>query len=137
MIDVDATAESMKLNGAVVGPNGLRAERRYYRGARVRFTAFGQTIEAFSDRPFSSKNDALDFINRWLIINERNLIQMELVVVGVPSLRSRDIFEVEGLSSRLDGYYRATNVKHTFTPMGSIPRRSKGTRSLCPTLCST
>lgn len=130
VIDVDATAESMKLNGAVVGPNGLRAREEILSGARVRFTAFGQTIEAFSDRPFSSKNDALDFINRWLIINERNLIQMELVVVGVPSLRSRDIFEVEGLSSRLDGYYRATNVKHTFTPDGIYTTTIKGYKIL-------
>lgn len=130
VIDVDANAESMKLNGAIVGPNGLRAREEIQSGARVRFTAFGQTIEAYSDKPFSSKNDALDFINRWLIVNERNLIQLELVVIGVPSMRSRDIFEVEGLSSRIDGYYRATNVKHTFTPDGIYTTTIKGYKLL-------
>ena len=85
---------------------------------------FWTNHRSVSDKPFSSKNDALDFINRWLIVNERNLIQIDLVVVGRTVMRSRDIFEIE-VYLQNDGYYRATNVKHTFTRW-FIPHPLKG-----------
>jgi hypothetical protein len=37
---------------------------------------------------------------------------MQGTVIGIPTLRSRQIHQLAGLGARLDGFYRFTNVKH-------------------------
>jgi len=37
-------------------------------------------------------------------------------VVGVETLVPRSIHEFKGMSARLDGFYRMTNVKHVLAP---------------------
>lgn len=117
-IEDTTKTEIMRLDGPKVGPNSLRAKDEILHGARVRFTAFGRSITAIADKPFYSKQDALDFVDKFLRENERDFIMLRMTVVGVPSLRSRQVHAVEGLSSRLDGFYKITNCKHTMSPDG-------------------
>lgn len=111
--------ESVKLSGSRVGPGQLQAKKTLSQGARVRFTAFGQTIEAFTNRPFKSAKEATNFVQNWLKEREREFCIVQGKVVGIPSLRSRQIHQLAGLGARLDGFYRFTNVRHMQQP-GSI-----------------
>lgn len=107
--------ESVKLGGRL-GPGHLHAKKAIAQGARVRFTAFGQTIDAFSDKPFRSKKDAQNFVQHWLSEKERDFLILKGEVVGTPSLRPRQIHEFSGMSARLDGLYRLTSTTHKLEP---------------------
>jgi len=90
----------------------LQARQKLAKGARVRFTAFGQTIDAFSSKPFRSKKEAQNFVQVWLAERERDLVILSGQVIGLPDVRVRQVHEFVGMSRRLDGFYRLTNVKH-------------------------
>lgn len=106
-------AEDVSVSGSV--GRSLVARQEMSSGASVRFRAFDQTIEAFSDRPFASKREAQDFVRRWLLEREREFLILEGKVYGIPELKARQIHLLTGMSKRMDGYYRFTNVTH---PMG-------------------
>jgi hypothetical protein len=110
-------AERVKLTTAK--PGDLEVKKTMAKGARVRFTAFGQTIEAFSDKPFRSRGDAETFVKHWLKERERDLMILKGRVVGVETLRPRQFHIFGGMSKRADGIYRLTQVKKVMTP-GSI-----------------
>lgn len=116
IITESKTGEDVKLSGSRVGPGQLQAKKTLSPGARVRFTAFGQTIQAFTDRPFKSAKEATNFVQNWLRERESEFVVMQGKVVGVPSLRSRQIHQLAGLGARLDGFYRFSNVKHIQQP---------------------
>ena len=103
--------EDVRLHGRS-GPGSLQAKTTIKQGARVRFMAFGQTVEAFADKPFRSRKDAQNFVQNWLLERERDFLVIKGVVVGVPSLRPRQVHELAGMSARLDGLYRFTSVTH-------------------------
>jgi phage protein D len=109
-------AEDVKLSGSRVARGQMTAKKSIEVGARVRFSAFGQVHEAFSDKPFRSKKQAAAFVQNWIKERERDFLTLQGVVIGLPSLRSRQIHEIEGLGVRLDGLYRFTNVKHRMVP---------------------
>lgn len=112
-------AEVVKLTS--VGVGNLEAKKEVSRGASVRFTAFGQQLEAYTDRPFSSKNEAATFVQNWLKERENDFLILRAQVVGVEDLAARQIHQFVGMSKRLDGFYKLTQVKHNMTP-GSIYR---------------
>lgn len=118
LIFESTNAENVSLNGPRVGPGTLQAKKTLGAGARVRFSAFGQTIEAFSNRPFKSAKEATNFVQNWLKEREREFVIMQGKVIGIPDLRSRQIHELSGLGARLDGFYRFTNVRHVMMPDG-------------------
>ena len=109
-------ADQMMLDSNKIGRGNLAAHKSMVRGASVRFTAFGQTITAISDRPFSSKADAELFALQVLKQHERDFLIVTGKVVGEATLRSRQVHELVGLSERLDGLYLFTNVKHKMSP---------------------
>lgn len=112
-------SENVKLGGNVAQGSRLQAQKQISSGARVRFTAFGQTIDAFSNKPFRSNKEAKNFVEHWLREREREMMILKGVVVGVPSMRARQIHEFKGMSNRIDGFYRITNVIHKQAP-GSL-----------------
>jgi len=114
----NTSAELVKLLGARVGPGQMQARKTLAVGARVRFTAFGETIDAFADKPFRSLKDAANFVQNWLRERERDFLIMQGKVIGLSKLRSRQIHSLRGLGARLDGLYRFTNVKHMQSPGG-------------------
>lgn len=120
IIQESTKSESVIFGGGRIGPGLLEAKKTLSVGARVRFTAFGQTIDAFSDRPFKSKKEASNFVQNWLREREREFLIMQGRIVGYPLIRSRQIHELVGLGSRLDGFYRFTNVKHRMKPDSGI-----------------
>lgn len=116
IISDEGKGEDVKLSGSRVSRGQMTAKKSIEVGARVRFSAFGQVHEAFTDRPFRSKKEAANFVQNWLRERERDFLQLQGRVVGVPSLRSRQIHEIQGLGKRIDGLYRFTNVKHRMVP---------------------
>jgi len=112
----EGKAENVKLSGKNIGPQYLTAKKSITRGSRVRFSAYGQTITAISDKKIRNKKDAKSFAEKFLKERERELITLTGTVIGVPTLRSRQVHEIRGLSNRLDGFYRFTNTKHTMSP---------------------
>lgn len=107
-------AEDVKLGRAGVG--NFQVKKTLSLGARVRFSAFGQTFEAFSGKPFKSKQDAQRFVQNFLRENERELLTLQGEVIGIETLRPRQVHQIAGLSRRIDGIYRFTNVKHLMRP---------------------
>lgn len=111
--DINA-AEDVRLGSA--SPGNFHAQRTISKGARVRFSAFGQAIEAIADRPFRSKKDAETFVRNWLKERERDFLILRGRVVGLETLRPRQIHQLEGMGARLDGFYRLTQVRHEMLP---------------------
>lgn len=103
-------AEDVRLTSA--SPGNLSVKKELTKGARVRFSAFGQVVEALADRPFRSKKEAKEFVTNWLKERERDFLILKGKVVGVESLRPRQIHELTGMCTRLNGLYRFTQVKH-------------------------
>lgn len=108
------TSENVSFSSASLG--NLTAKKTLATGARVRFTAFGQTIEAISNKQFKNQKDAGQFANDWLKEKERDLILLKGKVIGIPSLRPRQVHEFDGMSNRIDGFYRLTQCKHILSP---------------------
>jgi phage protein D len=106
------TKKSEQVNLRTASKGNMTAKKTMAAGARVRFTAFGQVLEAFRDRPFRSRAEAESFVQQWLKERERDLIIMRGRVVGIETLRPRQIHELAGLGARLDGVYRFTQVRH-------------------------
>lgn len=92
------------------------ARKAITKGSRVRFAAFGQVIEAIADKPFRSRSDAETFVSQWLAEREREFLTLQATVIGIETLKPRQVHLFEGLGRRLDGFYRLTQVKHTLTP---------------------
>lgn len=107
--DVDVNFQSAQ-------PGDVSVKKTMGLAARVRFTAFGQTIEALANKPFASKNEAQAFVHNWLKERERDFLILRGKVVGVETLRPRQIHQLAGLGSRLSGFYRFTQVKHNMNP---------------------
>jgi hypothetical protein len=114
VISDSSRAEVVKLTSAGVG--NLEVKKEIGRGASVRFTAFGQQIEVFADRPFASKSEATTFVQNYLKDREDDFLLLRGKVVGVESLSPRQVHECVGMSTRLDGFYRFTQVKHVQGP---------------------
>ena len=111
----DATpAESVKLGHTGVG--NFQAKKEITVGARVRFAAFGQVFDAISSKPFKSKKDAQRWVENYLREHERELLVVQGKVIGIETLRPRQVHQLAGLSTRLNGLYRFTNVKHDMIP---------------------
>jgi phage protein D len=114
IISDSTKAETVKLTATGVG--NLQVKKEAGKGASVRFTAFGQQIEAFADRPFASKNAATTFVQNWLKEREDDFLLVRGKVIGVETLAPRQIHQLVGMSTRLDGFYRLTQVKHDIQP---------------------
>lgn len=116
MISGQEKAEDVQLAGGRLAPGKMKAQKEIAAGASVRFTAFGQAFEAFSDKPFGSRKAAETFVANLLKERERDFLIVQGKVVGVPTLRARQFHELRGLGKRLDGLYRFTNVRHNMNP---------------------
>jgi phage protein D len=112
---IEDTKKEENVNFKSTAPGDLVAKKSIGAGARVRFTAFGQSLEAIADKPFRSKKEAEAFVADWLKEKERDLIILTGKVVGMEDLRPRQVHEFIGMSTRLDGFYRLTQVKHNMT----------------------
>lgn len=113
-ITEEQTSEDVNFRTATLGQ--LTAKKTLGSGARVRFTAFGTVLEAYADKPFSSRADAETFVKNWLKDREQDLLIMNFKVTGIETLRPRQVHEFRGLGKRLDGYYRFTKIKHVMQP---------------------
>jgi phage protein D len=111
----EATAAE-NVNFRTATPGNFQAKKTITKGARVRFSAFGQVIEAFTDRPFRSRTEAETFVKNWLKERERDFLVLRGATVGVETLHPRQIHEFVGMGTRLDGFYRLTQTRQILVP---------------------
>lgn len=108
----DASKEE-DVNFGTASPGNFSAKKTIGKGARVRFTAFGQALEAVANRPFRSRKEAEKFVYQWLKDREKDFLVLKgKVIVGAEPLRPRQIHEFLGMSARCDGLYRLTQCKY-------------------------
>jgi len=108
----DASKEE-DVNFGTASPGNFSAKKTIGKGARVRFTAFGQALEAVANRPFRSRKEAEKFVYQWLKDREKDFLVLKgKVIAGVEPLRPRQIHEFLGMSARCDGLYRLTQCKY-------------------------
>jgi phage protein D len=81
---------------------------------QFRLAAAGVAIDIKSDRPFSSLQEASEFAQRWFEAKKNNFLVGTGKVVGVESLRARQVHRLEGLGPRLSGDWYFINVRHTW-----------------------
>lgn len=117
-VELTILEESNKAEDMKYGVGRLQARKSITKGARVRFSAFGRSITVVSDKPFVSKKEAERFVEWYMMQHESDFLVLQGKVVGLPSLRSRQVHEFIGMSARLDGIYRLTNTKHHMKPDG-------------------
>ncbi len=115
LTSIEDTTREEDVNLQTATPGNFSVKTSVGTGARVRFTAFGQSLEAISQKPFRSRKEAEAFVSSWLTERERDFLILKAKVIGIESLRPRQIHEFVGMSTRCDGLYRLTQVKHVMT----------------------
>lgn len=100
-------AEKTQYKGAS-GKKKLR--RKVKNGPAVKLTVFGQTEEVIADRPFRTCAEAKRFAAAWFARRQKDFVFGRGVVLGVPSLRRRQVHELELPERRFNGDWIITSV---------------------------
>jgi phage protein D len=79
---------------------------------RLRLAAAGHSIDIIPNRKFKDANDAAAFALRWLKGRKDHFIILKGEMIGVEDMKARQVHEITGLGTRLNGYYRFTSVRH-------------------------
>ena len=87
-------------------------------GAKVRFSAFGRTMEVISNRPFKNKKDAKRHVENYLRSRERDFLTCTGTVIGIENLRPRQIHYLDGLGAKFSGFYKFIQVTHKWQKDG-------------------
>lgn len=87
-------------------------------GSKVRFSAFGRTMEVISDKPFKSKKDAKKFVKNYLRERENDFITATGTIVGVEFLKPRQVHYLDGLGEKYSGFYYFDQVTHIYAKDG-------------------
>jgi phage protein D len=96
------------------GGTGDSLEQEITSASALRLAASGHAIDVISDRPFTSVSDALDFARRWFRARRDSFILGTGKLIGVETLRPRQVHRLEGLGSRLSGDWQFIMVRHQF-----------------------
>lgn len=86
-------------------PGGKILEEVDY-GSKVRFTAFGRTMEVIANRPFRSKKDAKRYAENYLREREKDFLTCTGTVIGTENVRPRQIHYLDGLGVKYSGFYK-------------------------------
>lgn len=87
-------------------------------GARVRFTAFGRTMEIISDRPFKSQKEAKKYAETWINEREADFIICTGTLIGIENIRERQIHKLVGLGKKYSGFYMFDQVTQNWQKGG-------------------
>jgi phage protein D len=79
---------------------------------RIAASGFAIDVLPPPGRRFKNSEEASRWMLRWFQAKQDNFITVSGTVIGVESLRARQIHTLKGLSSRLDGNYYFTRVRH-------------------------
>ena len=86
---------------------------------QFRFMAGGVAIDVVTGKPFGSVEEAVAFAQQWIDQRKNHFIVGHGTVVGMETLKARQIHQLMGIGQRLSGEYRFTSVKHKFAKKGS------------------
>lgn len=108
---------SRRSDGRVrAGDAGSSIEEGITSASSLRLAAAGHAIDVIADRPFTSVADALDFARRWMRARRNSFIMATGTIVGVETLKARQVHRLEGLGARLDGDWYFTMARHKLFP---------------------
>lgn len=75
-------------------------------GSKVRFTAFGRTMEVIANRPFRRKKDAKKYAENYLREREKDFVTCTGTLIGVENVRPRQVHHLDGLGVKYSGFYK-------------------------------
>jgi phage protein D len=78
----------------------------------LRLSAGGHAIDIIPNRRFKDANDAIAFAKRWLQARRDHFIILKGEMVGIETLRARQVHSIAGLGKRLSGDYYFTSFRH-------------------------
>lgn len=102
VLSEDTELRTISARSRLKGGNVLALEES---GARVRFSAFGRTMEIISDRPFRTKKQAKKFAETWINEREADFVICTGTLIGIENIRERQIHKLVGLGKKYDGFY--------------------------------
>ncbi len=98
------------------GTETQELEEEITNATRLRLAAAGHSIDVISDRPFSSVSDAIDFARRWFTQRRNSFILGTGKIIGLETVRPRQVHRLEGLGPRLSGDWYFIMARHYFVP---------------------
>lgn len=84
-------------------------------GSKVKFSAFGRTMEVISNKPFKSKKDANKYVKTYLKEREKDFLTCTGTVIGTENVRPRQIHKLSGLGAKYSGFYKFIQVTHKWS----------------------
>ena len=110
----EVSAEITRLNSrSIPKQSDLGFETK--NGAETREQAFGESREVISDKPFSNEISARKFAEKWFKELLESYVQGDGHVIGLETLRAKQVHRFKGIGERLSGDYYFTMVRHVMT----------------------
>lgn len=85
---------------------------------QFRLAAAGTAIDIRADKPFESLAEATEYAQRWFKARKDAFLVGKGRLIGVESLKSRQVHRLEGLGPRLSGNWYFISVTHRFEADG-------------------
>lgn len=98
-----------------LGTKKFKNDTKLTSGGSMRATAFGETFEIISNRPFKNEEEARKFAVQWIRKRQEEFISGSATLVGLEKLQSRQTHSFNGLGTLLNGKYYFNRVVHKFT----------------------
>lgn len=81
---------------------------------QFRLAAGGTAIDIQADRPFESMAEAAAYAQRWFKARKDSFLVGKGTIIGIETLRARQVHRLEGLGPRLSGDWYFISVSHQF-----------------------
>lgn len=88
--------------------------------ASIRLIAAGHAIDVIPDRILHSAEEAQTFAESWFRARKDHFLIGRGAVVGLESLKPRQVHRLKGIGKRLSGGYYFTSAKHVFSGGGYV-----------------
>jgi hypothetical protein len=88
---------------------------------KFRLAAAGVAIDIIPDKPFESIADCAAFARRWFMQRRDHFMVVRGTLIGLETLRARQVHTFQGLGPRMSGQYYFIAVKHIMTSGRGIP----------------
>lgn len=98
-----------------LGTKKFKSANKLTSGGSMRATAFGESFEIISNRPFKNEEEARRFAVQWIRKRQEEFISGSATLVGLEKLQSRQTHIFSGLNTQLNGKYYFNRVVHKFT----------------------
>jgi len=100
--------------------------------ASIRIVAAGHSIDVVPDRILHTAEEATTFAEAWFRARKDGFLVGRGSVIGLESLKPRQVHKLDGLGNRFSGGYYFTSVKHEFAG-GGYKCRFVANKEMIPT----